>query len=146
MNEELRSSAEELETSKEELQSVNEELTTVNQELKIKIEELGLANNDFQNLINSSDIGTIFLDRALRVKLFTPPRPRVFNLLPADLGRPLADITSNLALRPTCSTTCSACSRSCARSNANATRATAAGSRCGCGPTGRPTIASTAWS
>ena len=72
MNEELRSSAEELETSKEELQSVNEELTTVNQELKIKIEELGLANNDFQNLINSSDIGTIFLDRRLRVKLFTP--------------------------------------------------------------------------
>ncbi len=72
MNEELRSSAEELETSKEELQSVNEELTTVNQELKIKIEELGLTNNDFQNLINSSDIGTIFLDRRLRVKLFTP--------------------------------------------------------------------------
>ena len=65
MNEELRSAAEELETSKEELQSVNEELTTVNQELKIKIEELGLTNNDFQNLINSTDIGTIFLDRAL---------------------------------------------------------------------------------
>ena len=57
MNEELRSAAEELETSKEELQSVNEELTTVNQELKIKIEELALTNNDFQNLINSTDIG-----------------------------------------------------------------------------------------
>ena len=96
MNEELRSSAEELETSKEELQSVNEELTTVNQELKIKIEELGLANNDFQNLINSSDIGTIFLDRRLRVKLFTPAAAVVFNLLRADLGRPLADITTNL--------------------------------------------------
>src|SRR5262249_29490323 len=62
MNEELRSAAEELETSKEELQSVNEELTTVNQELKIKIEELGLTNNDFQNFINATDIGTIFLD------------------------------------------------------------------------------------
>ena len=96
MNEELRSSAEELETSKEELQSVNEELTTVNQELKIKIEELGLANNDFQNLINSSDIGTIFLDRRLRVKLFTPAAAAVFSLLRADLGRPLADITTNL--------------------------------------------------
>jgi two-component system CheB/CheR fusion protein len=96
MNEELRSSAEELETSKEELQSVNEELTTVNQELKIKIEELGLANNDFQNLINSSDIGTIFLDRRLRVKLFTPAASGVFNLLRADLGRSLADITTNL--------------------------------------------------
>jgi two-component system, chemotaxis family, CheB/CheR fusion protein len=96
MNEELRSSAEELETSKEELQSVNEELTTVNQELKIKIEELGLANNDFQNLINSSDIGTIFLDRRLQVKLFTPAASQVFNLLRSDLGRPLSDITTTL--------------------------------------------------
>jgi two-component system CheB/CheR fusion protein len=96
MNEELRSSAEELETSKEELQSVNEELTTVNQELKIKIEELGLANNDFQNLINSSDIGTIFLDRQMRVKLFTPAAAQIFNLLRSDIGRPLADITTSL--------------------------------------------------
>ena len=96
MNEELRSSAEELETSKEELQSVNEELTTVNQELKIKIEELGLANNDFQNLINWSDVGTIFLDRDLRVKLSTPVASSVFNLLKTDVGRPLSDITSHL--------------------------------------------------
>ena len=96
VNEELRSSAEELETSKEELQSVNEELTTVNQELKVKIEELGLTNNDFQNLINSSDVGTIFLDRALRVKLATPAANLIFNLLRTDLGRPLSDITSNL--------------------------------------------------
>ncbi len=96
MNEELRSAAEELETSKEELQSVNEELTTVNQELKIKIEELGLTNNDFQNFINSTDIGTIFLDRALRVKLFTPKAQDIFNLLPSDTGRPLSDITSKL--------------------------------------------------
>ena len=94
VNEELRSAAEELETSKEELQSVNEELTTVNQELKIKIEELGLTNNDFQNLINSTQIGTIFLDRALRVKLSTPRARDVFNLLPLDVGRPLSDITS----------------------------------------------------
>ena len=76
MNEELRSAAEELETSKEELQSVNEELTTVNQELKIKIEELGLTNNDFQNFINATDIGAIFLDRMLRVKFSTPACPR----------------------------------------------------------------------
>ena len=96
MNEELRSAAEELETSKEELQSLNEELTTVNQELKIKIEELGLTNNDFQNLINSTDIGTIFLDRALRVKLSTPAAQKIFNLLPADIGRRLSDITSRL--------------------------------------------------
>jgi two-component system CheB/CheR fusion protein len=96
MNEELRSAAEELETSKEELQSVNEELTTVNQELKIKIEELGLTNNDFQNLINSTDIGTIFLDRLLRVKLSTPAAQKIFNLLPSDTGRKLSDITSRL--------------------------------------------------
>jgi PAS domain S-box-containing protein len=96
MNEELRSAAEELETSKEELQSVNEELITVNQELKIKIEELGLTNNDFQNLINSTDIGTIFLDRQLRVKLSTPAAHRIFNLLPSDIGRRLSDITSRL--------------------------------------------------
>jgi two-component system CheB/CheR fusion protein len=96
MNEELRSAAEELETSKEELQSVNEELTTVNQELKIKIEELGLTNNDFQNLINSSEIGTIFLDRSQRVKLSTPAANQIFNLLKTDVGRPLSDITSNL--------------------------------------------------
>src|SRR5207237_4532691 len=89
MNEELRSAAEELETSKEELQSVNEELTTVNQELKSKIEELGMTNNDFQNFINATDIGTIFLDRTLRVKLFTPRAEDVFNLLDADLDRPL---------------------------------------------------------
>jgi two-component system, chemotaxis family, CheB/CheR fusion protein len=96
MNEELRSAAEELETSKEELQSVNEELTTVNQELKIKIEELGLTNDNFQNLINSTDIGTIFLDRDLRVKLSTPTASHSFNLLRTDVGRPLSDITSQL--------------------------------------------------
>ena len=96
MNEELRSSAEELETSREELQSVNEELTTVNQELKIKIEELGLANNDFQNLINSSGIGTIFLDRRQRVKLFTPSAAQIFSLLRGDIGRPLSDVTTTL--------------------------------------------------
>jgi two-component system CheB/CheR fusion protein len=96
MNEELRSAAEELETSKEELQSVNEELTTVNQELKVKIEELGLTNNDFQNFINATDIGTIFLDRSLRVKFSTPRAREVFNLLDTDIGRPLSDITHKL--------------------------------------------------
>jgi two-component system, chemotaxis family, CheB/CheR fusion protein len=96
MNEELRSAAEELETSKEELQSVNEELTTVNQELKNKIDELGLTSNDFQNLIYSTDIATIFLDRSLRIKMSTPAAQNIFNLLPTDLGRPLSDITSTL--------------------------------------------------
>ena len=96
MNEELRSSAEEIETSKEELQSVNEELQTVNQELKIKIEEQIQANDDIQNLINSTEIGTVFLDRSSRIKLFTPRARDVFNLIPADCGRPLSDINSVL--------------------------------------------------
>ena len=96
MNEELRSSAEELETSKEEIQSVNEELTTVNQELKIKIEELRLSNNDLQNLINSTDFATIFLDRSMHLKMTTPRAQDIFNLLTTDVGRPLSDVTSRL--------------------------------------------------
>jgi two-component system, chemotaxis family, CheB/CheR fusion protein len=96
VNEELRSSAEELETSKEELQSVNEELTTVNQELKVKVEELAARTNDFQNLINSTEIATVFLDRQLRVKFASPSVRSVFNLLPLDTGRKLSDITTDL--------------------------------------------------
>ena len=97
MNEELRSSTEELETSKEELQSINEELSTVNQELEIKIEELSHSNNDFANLINSTDIGTIFLDRGLRVKMFTPRACDTVNLIGSDINRPLLHITHKLA-------------------------------------------------
>ncbi len=97
MNEEMRSATEELETSKEELQSVNEELTTVNHELKSSVEELSRANADLNNLMASTDIGTIFLDRELRIQRFTPSAQKIFNLLPADLGRPLSDITHKLA-------------------------------------------------
>ncbi|MEY2507175.1 MAG: two-component system, chemotaxis family, CheB/CheR fusion protein [Verrucomicrobiota bacterium] len=97
VNEEMRSASEELETSKEELQSVNEELTTVNHELKASIEDLSKANTDLNNLMASTDIGTIFLDRQLRIQRFTPSAQKIFNLLPADLGRPLSDITSALA-------------------------------------------------
>jgi two-component system CheB/CheR fusion protein len=96
MMEEAHSSNEELETSKEELQSVNEELQTVNQELKIKIEELSLSNDDFQNLMSSTDIGTMFLDRSFRIKMFTPNMRDIFNLLPTDIDRLLTDITSKL--------------------------------------------------
>lgn len=96
MNEELRSATEELETGKEELQSINEELQTVNQELKIKIEELSQSNDDFQNLMASTDIGTLFLDRSLRVKFFTPRLLELFNLIPTDIGRPLSDITGKI--------------------------------------------------
>ena len=97
MYEELRSSSEELETSREELQSLNEELRTVNQELRIKVEEQTQANDDMQNLVAATEIGTIFLDRALRIKLFTPSVRSIFSLIASDRGRPLADINTVLA-------------------------------------------------
>ncbi|MCH5598846.1 CheR family methyltransferase [Niabella ginsengisoli] len=96
MNEELRSATEELETSKEELQSINEELNTVNQELKVKVEEVSMTSNNLRNIINSTDIGTIILDRAFRVVLFTPAARNIFNLILADHTRPLSDITNRL--------------------------------------------------
>ena len=97
INEELRSAVEELETSKEELQSLNEELNTVNQELNVKIDEVTFTSNNLNNLVNSTAIGTIFLDRAFCVQMFTPAAKEIFNLIPADIGRHLGDITSNLA-------------------------------------------------
>ena len=96
VNEELRSASEELETSKEELQSINEELTTVNFELKIKVDETGMMNDDLQNLIASSDIATIFIDRSLHIKRFTPQAASIFNLIESDINRPLMDITHKL--------------------------------------------------
>jgi two-component system CheB/CheR fusion protein len=94
-NEELQSMNEELETSKEELQSVNEELTTVNAELESKLEDLAHVNDDLVNLLASSDIGTIFLDRDLQVVRFTPAATRFVNLIPGDVGRPLSHIVTN---------------------------------------------------
>lgn len=96
INEELRSTTEELETSKEELQSVNEELTTVNHELKEKVDEVIRANSDLQNLMAATDIGTIFLDRAMRIKRFTPIVTQLFNIIELDVGRPLSHLTHQL--------------------------------------------------
>jgi two-component system CheB/CheR fusion protein len=96
INEELRSATEELETSKEELQSVNEELITVNYELKVKVEETGKANDDLNNLIASTDIATIFVDSALRIKRFTPRAADIFSIIPTDIGRSLLDLTHRL--------------------------------------------------
>ena len=95
-NEELQSTNEELETSKEELQSTNEELVTVNTELQNKVEELSRANNDINNLFASTQIGTIFLDTNLKIKRFTPTATDIFNLIQADLDRPISDITSKI--------------------------------------------------
>jgi two-component system CheB/CheR fusion protein len=95
-NEELQSSNEELETSREELQSVNEELVTVNAELQAKIEQLGDMQNDMKNLLDSINIGTIFLDTRLTLRRFTRDAVKIYRLIPKDVGRPLADITSYL--------------------------------------------------
>jgi two-component system CheB/CheR fusion protein len=96
INEELRSATEELETSKEELQSINEELTTVNFELKTKVDETSKINDDLQNLISSTDIATLFVDRKMRIKWFTPRAQDIFNVIGNDAGRSLLDITHHL--------------------------------------------------
>jgi two-component system CheB/CheR fusion protein len=96
MNEELRSATEELQTSREELQSINEELTTVNQELKSKVDELAYANSDLRNLMASTAIATVFLDRELRIKRYTPSAVALFNFIPTDIGRPLSDLHETL--------------------------------------------------
>lgn len=96
INEELRSATEELETSKEELQSINEELLTVNFELKTKVEETDKINDYLTNLIASTDIATVFVDRSMRIKWFTPRATEIFSMLPVDTGRSLLDITHRL--------------------------------------------------
>lgn len=95
-NEELQSANEELETSKEEMQSLNEELQTVNAELQGKVEELSRANNDMKNLLNGTDIATLFLDNDLNIKRYTEQAKRVARLIPSDVGRPIGDIVSRL--------------------------------------------------
>ncbi|MDD5092938.1 MAG: chemotaxis protein CheB [Dehalococcoidia bacterium] len=96
VNEELQSTNEELETSKEELQSTNEELVTVNSELQEKVNALDQSANDIANLLASTDIATIFLDIDLNTRRFTPSATRLFNLIDADIGRPISQITSNI--------------------------------------------------
>ncbi|MDO8331396.1 MAG: chemotaxis protein CheB [Fluviicoccus sp.] len=96
VNEELQSTNEELETSKEELQSINEELTTVNTELQTKVADLSRANNDMNNLLAGTGIGTIFVDHNLRILRFTPAATQIINLILSDVGRPVGHIVSNL--------------------------------------------------
>ena len=95
-NEELQSTNEELTTSREEMQSLNEELQTVNAEQQSKMDELSRVSNDMRNLLNSTEIVTVFLDNELRVRRYTPGADKLFKLLPGDVGRPLSDLTGKL--------------------------------------------------
>jgi two-component system CheB/CheR fusion protein len=96
-NEELQSTNEELTTSREELQSLNEELQTVNAEQQARLDEFQRVSNDMKNLLDSTEIVTVFLDGELRVRRFTSGANKIFKLIPSDVGRPLTDVTSVLA-------------------------------------------------
>jgi len=95
-NEELQSTNEELQTAKEEAQSANEELATVNDELRHRNSELGRINNDLVNVLSGVGVPIVMVSRDLRVRRFTPPAEKLFNLLPTDVGRPISDIKPNL--------------------------------------------------
>ena len=96
VNEELQSTNEELETSKEELQSVNEELSTVNAELQQKVADLTRLNNDMNNLLAGTGVGTVFVDFDLNIKRFTPAATQLINLIQSDVGRPVGHLVANL--------------------------------------------------
>jgi transcriptional regulator with PAS, ATPase and Fis domain len=95
-NEELQSTNEELTTSKEEMQSMNEELQTINAEMQTKLDDLALAQSDMKNLLNSTDIAMLFLDKELNVRRYTDRALKIINLRDGDIGRPLSDLTSSL--------------------------------------------------
>jgi two-component system CheB/CheR fusion protein len=96
INEEMQSTNEELQTSKEELQSVNEELATINTELQTKVLDLSRVNNDMNNLLAGTGIGTVFVDMQMHILRFTPGATQVINLILSDVGRSVAHFASNL--------------------------------------------------
>jgi len=95
-NEELQSANEELTTSKEEMQSMNEELQTINAEMHTKLDDLALAQSDLKNLLNSTDIAMLFLDKKLNVRRYTERASKIISLRESDIGRPLSDLTTSL--------------------------------------------------
>lgn len=95
-NEELQSTNEELTTSKEEMQSLNEELQTVNVELESRVDDYLVINSDMKNLLNSTDIATLFLDKKLNIRRFTKQVVKLFKILEGDIGRPITDLATDL--------------------------------------------------
>ena len=95
-NEELIASNEELQSTNEELHSVNEELHTVNSQYQSKIQELTELNSDVENLLRTTDIGVVFLDRELKIRKFTPAATAAINLVEADINRPLEHLSHNM--------------------------------------------------
>ena len=146
MNEELQSANEELETSKEELQSLNEELTTVNNQLQDKVADLETANNDMANLLNCTDVAIIFLDSQFRIKRYTPPATRLFNLIATDLDRPISDITPKFSDSTLQQDIEQVLRTSTPHENGRCRLRTAVGGTGGSPFTGRWTIASKGWS
>ena len=94
VQEEYQSTNEELLTSKEELQSLNEELTALNSQLQETLERQRTTSNDLQNVLYSTDVATLFLDRDLNIRFFTPATKALFDIIPSDIGRPLSDLNS----------------------------------------------------
>ena len=94
VNEEYQSTNEELLTSKEELQSLNEELTALNSQLQETLERQRTTSNDLQNILYSTDVATVFLDTDLNIRFFTPATKSLFHVIPGDVGRSLADLSS----------------------------------------------------
>ena len=95
-NEELQSANEELMSSKEEMESLNEELQSLNAELQSKVVDFKHMDNDMKNLLNSTDIATLFLDKELKIRRFTVQAIKIFKLIKSDIGRPLTDLVSDL--------------------------------------------------
>ena len=95
-NEELQSTNEEVISSKEEMQSMNEELQTLNTELQLKVDDFTNVSNDMKNLLNSTDIATVFLDLDLKIRRYTFQATKIFKLIKSDIGRPITDLVSDL--------------------------------------------------
>ena len=136
VNEEFQSTNEELETSKEELQSLNEELTALNSQLHETVEQQRATSNDLQNILNSTDVATLFLDADLNIRFFTPAARSLFNVIASDVGRPLADLTRRFEdddLLPDARAVLASHDR---RSGARSKPTTAAGSCAACCPIG----------